>query len=70
MQTTKKIKTIQARLEVIVTDIDLLVEELQEQYENMSEKVQEGAKGEALAERIANLEEWRDNVSDITEEAI
>ena len=48
-------------------ELDQLITDLEERFDNMSEKAQEGSSGEKLQEKIDTLSEWRDSLTDIAE---
>ncbi len=54
----------------MAANLEALIEELQEAYENMPEAFQMGDQGDAAQDRIQTLETWLENLNDIVEEEV
>lgn len=63
----QQLKILQARIEVLAVDVELLLDELQNLFDEMSEKVQDGERGQALMEQIGTLEDWHGYLTDMAE---
>lgn len=63
-----QIQKIQQKAQELSEEIDGLITELEEAFDNMPEAFQEGDRGEKAQERISTLSEWRDALTDMAEE--
>ncbi len=66
----QQIKAVQHDVEIVAANLEALIEELQEAYENMPEAFQMGDQGDAAQDRIQTLETWLENLNDIVEEEV
>ena len=63
----KRIEDVQSRLEELKQEIDGILAEEQEAYDNMPESLQEGERGEAMQEAIDALESAVSSCEEIDE---
>lgn len=63
----KQIEAIQAKASELSDELDILVMDLQESFDNTPESIQNSERGETMQERIDTLTEWRDQLSDMAE---
>jgi len=61
------VKKIIQEAQELKSRLETITEEMQELYDEMTERVQDGPRGEKLQHEIDTLEEWADNF-DISEE--
>lgn len=66
----KQIAAVQHDVEIVAANLEALIEELQEAYDNMPESIQMGERGDAAQDRIQTLETWLENLNDIVGEEI
>lgn len=66
----KQIEAIQDKAAKFSEEIELLVEELEEAFENMPDSFRYGERGESAYARIEMLETWVDRLDEIVQEAI
>ena len=64
----QQIKKIQVQAEALLGEVDSLIEELEEAFENMPESIQYGEKGDRAQERIDMLGNWRDALTEMVVE--
>ena len=64
----QQIKKIQVKADALLTEVEELISELEDAFENMPESIQYGEKGDRAQERIDLLGTWRDSLSEIVEE--
>lgn len=53
------------KLEEQKMELDSLIEEEQEAYDNMPESLQDGERGQAMSDIISDLETERDSIEDV-----
>lgn len=63
----KRIEAIIAKLEELHSEIDAILEEEQEAFDNLPESLQMSEKGAAMEEAIDNIEYAKDYVVDVME---
>lgn len=66
----KQIEAVQHDVEIVAANLEALIEELQEAYDNMPESIQMGERGDTAQDRIQTLETWLENLNDIVQEEV
>lgn len=66
----RQIEAIQTKAASLVEQADALVEAMEEAYESMSERAQDGPRGEKLQERIDTVNMWSDSLQEIVDEVL
>ena len=66
----KQIQAIQEKARDLFDELDSLIDELEEAWENMPENLQYSERGERMQERINVLDGWRGELEAIAEEEV
>ncbi len=63
----KQIEALQVKAQALSEDVDALLDELQQAYDNMPESLQDSERGEKMDQRIDTLTDWRNSLQDMAE---
>lgn len=66
----KQMEAIQAKAAKLAEEVEVLIEEFGDAFDNMPESLQNSERGERAQDRIGTLENWHGELEAIAEEGI